>query len=179
MLEDQFTELIDPLVRGGGAALEEGEEFLEPPLVVLRYYRRRVALNWLPVVGKAHSVVAIVRQPIDIDGTSAGLSRFLTRLAMAANGRFPPWRGLVIGLTALVLTPEPIGPGDDAVLREVLDVKLGRMRVVPFGLIRVNLGQEAVALAINSSPDGLFTEPALVADRLCEQFRRFVPLIEG
>ena len=35
---------------------------------------------------------------------------------------------------------------------------------MPFGLIRINLGQEAVALAINSSPDGLFTEPALVAD---------------
>ena len=98
---------------------------------------------------------------------------------MAANGRFPPWHGLVIGLTALVLTPEPIGPGDDAMLREVLGVKLGRMRVVPFGLIRVNLGQEAIALAINSSPDGLFTEPTLVADALCEQFRRYVPLVEG
>ena len=37
-------------------------------------------------------------------------------------------------------------------LREVLAVKLGRMRVVPFGLIRINLGQEAMALAINSGP---------------------------
>ena len=70
-----------------------------------------------------------------------------------------PLEGLVIGLTALVLTPEPIGPADDAMLREVLGVKLGRMRVVPFGLIRVNLGQEAIALAVNSSPDDLFTEP--------------------
>ena len=51
MLEDQFTELIDPLVRGGGATLEDGEEFLEPPLVVLRYYL--FAINWLPVVGEA------------------------------------------------------------------------------------------------------------------------------
>ena len=42
---------------------------------------------------------------------------------MAANGRFPPWNGLVIGLTAIVLTPEPIAPGDDAMLRQVLDVK--------------------------------------------------------
>lgn len=64
-------------------------------------------------------------------------------------------------------------------MREVLDVKLGRMRVVPFGLIRINLGQEAVALAINSSSDGLFTEPTLVADTLCEHFRRYVPLMEG
>jgi hypothetical protein len=179
MLEDQFIELIDPLIRGGGSVLEDGEEFREPPLAVLRYYRRRVTLNWLPILGKAHSVVAIVRQPVDIDGSKASQSRFFTRLAMAANGRFPPWRGLVIGLTAVVLTPEPIGPGDDAMLREVLEIKLGRMRVVPFGIIRVNLGQEAIALAITSSPDGLFTEPTLVADALCEQFRRYVPLIEG
>ena len=97
---------------------------------------------------------------------------------MAVNGRFPPWRGLVVGLTALVLTPEPIGPGDDAMLRDVLGIKLRRMRVVPFGLIRANLGQEAIALAINSSPEGLFTEPALLADALCDKFRRYVPLIE-
>jgi hypothetical protein len=179
MLEDQFIELIDPLLRAGGTALEDGEEFREPPLAVLRYYRRRVVLSWLPIVGKAHSVVAVVRQPVDIDGSKASQSRFLTRLAMAANGRFPPRKGLVIGLTALVLTPEPIGPGDDAMLREVLGAKLGRMRVVPFGLIRINLGQEAMALAVNSSPDGLFTEPTLVADALCEHFRRYVPLIEA
>ena len=43
MLEDQFIELIDPLVRGGGAVLEDGEEFREPPLAVLRYYRRTVS----------------------------------------------------------------------------------------------------------------------------------------
>jgi hypothetical protein len=52
------------------------------------------------------------------------------------------------------------------------------MRVVPFGLIRINLGQEAIALAINSSPDELFPEPGRLADALCEQFRRYVPLID-
>jgi hypothetical protein len=98
---------------------------------------------------------------------------------MATNGRFPPWRGLAIGLTALVLTPEPIEPADDATLRDVLATKLGRMRVVPFGLIRLNLGQEAISLAVNSSPDELFSEPTLLADALCEQFRRYVPLMEG
>jgi hypothetical protein len=179
MLEDQFIELIDPLVRAGGSVLEVGEEFREPPLSVLRYYRRRVSLNWVPILGEAHSVVAIVRQPIDIDSSKSAQSRLLTRLAMAVNGRFPPWRGLVIGLTALVLTPEPIAPADDAMLRDVLGVKLGRMRVVPFGLIRVNLGQEAIALAVNSGPDELFTEPTLLADPLCEKFRRYVPLMEG
>jgi hypothetical protein len=179
MLEDQFIELIDPLLRSAGSVFEAGEEFREPPLSVLRYYRRRVSLNWVPVFGEAHSIVAVVRQPVDIDRSQAAQIRFLTRLAMAANGRFPPWRGLVIGLTALVLTPEPIEPADDAMLRDVLGVKLGRMRVVPFGLIRVNLGQEAIALAVNSSPDELFTEPTLLGDALCEQFRRFVPLMEG
>jgi hypothetical protein len=179
MLEDQFIDLIDPLIRAGGSVLEIGEEFREPPLDVLRYYRRIVPLSWVPIFGKAHSVVAVVRQPVDIDGSKAAQERFLTRLAMAVNGRFPPWRGLVIGLTAVVLTPEPIGPGDDAMLRDVLVVKLRRMRVVPFGLFRVNLGHEAIAMAINSGPDGLFTEPALLADAFCDHFRRYVPLIEG
>ena len=133
---------------------------------------RRVSLNWVPILGEAHSVVAVVRQPVDIDNSKAAQIRLLTRLAMAVNGRFPPWRGLVIGLTSLVLTPEPIEPADDAMLREVLGVKLGRMRVVPFGLIRVNLGQEAIALAVNSSPDELFTEPTLLADPLCEKFQQ-------
>jgi hypothetical protein len=179
MLEDQFIELIDPLLRSVGSVLEAGEEFRDPPLSVLRYYRRHVSLNWVPIFGEAHCVLAVVRQPVDIDRSKAAQTRFLTRLAMAANGRFPPWRGLVIGLTALVLTPEPIEPADDAMLREVLGAKLGRMRVVPFGLIRVNLGQEVIALAVNASPDELFTEPTLLADALCEQFRRFVPLMEG
>ena len=49
---------------------------------------------------------------------------------------------------------------------------------MPFGLMRVNLGQEAVALALNTSPDALFTESVRLADALCDRFRRFVPLIE-
>ena len=120
MLMTSSTKLIDPVIRAGGLVLEIGEEFREPPLDVLRYYHRSVSMNWVPIVGKAHSVVAIVQQPVDIDGSKAGQERVLTRLAMAVNGRFPPWRGLVIGLTAVVLTPEPIGPGDDAILRRCL-----------------------------------------------------------
>jgi len=178
MVLDQFTELIDPVIRAGGSSLKIGEEFRQPPLDVLRYYRRPASMNWIPIVGKAHGVVAIVQQPVDIDGSKEGQERVLKRLAMAVNGRFPPWQGLVIGLTAVILTPEPIGPDDDAILREVLEVKLMRMRVVPFGLFRVNLGQEAIAMAIHSSPDGLFSEPVLLADALCERFRRYVPLID-
>jgi hypothetical protein len=178
MIEDEFIKLIDPILKAGNSVLEEGEEFREPPLDVLRYYRRAVRLNWMPGIGTAQSVVTLVRQPVDIDGSRAGYERFLIRVASAANGRFPPWRGLTIGMTVVVLTPEPIGPGDDPMLRQVLDVKLRRMRVVPFGLIRINLGQEAMSLAINSSPDDLFTEPVRLGDALTEHFRRFVPLIE-
>jgi hypothetical protein len=178
MTEEQLIGLIDPVLRELGALVEEGEEFRVPPLDVVRYYDRAVRLNFMPLVGRARSIVALVRQPIDVDGTRAGYERLLMRLGMAVNGRFPPWRGLVIGLTAIAMTPEPIQPADDAMLRDVVSVKLRRMRVMPFGLIRINLGQEAVALAINSSPDDLFAEPLRLADVLTEHFRRYVPAIE-
>jgi hypothetical protein len=41
------------------------------------------------------------------------------------------------------------------------------------------MGQEALAFAINDSPDHLFSEPQQLADRLCDHLRRFVPLIEA
>ena len=60
----------------------------------------------------------------------------------------------------------------------MLNLKLRRMRVVPLGLYRINLGQEAMALAMQSDPTGAFTEGGILAELLCERFRRFVPLIE-
>jgi hypothetical protein len=178
MVEDRLIELIEPALRELGSVREAGESFAEPPLDVLGYYPRRVRLGRVPILGRALGVVMVARQPVDIEGTEGGYQRLLTRMAMAANGRFPPWQGLVLGLSAVVLTPEPIATGDDAMLRQVLDVKLRRMRVVPFGLIRVNVGQEALAMAINSSPDGLFPEPGRLADVLCEHLRRYVPLVD-
>jgi hypothetical protein len=178
MVEDRFIELIEPVLRELGSVSEAGESFREPPLDVLGYYPRRVRLSRVPILGRALGVVMVARQPVDVDGSQGGYHRLLTRMAMAANGRFSPRQGLVIGLTALVLTPEPIAPGDGDMLRKVLDKKVRRMRVVPFGLFRVNLGQEALAMAINSSPDGLFPEPGRLADVLCEHLRRFVPLLE-
>ena len=178
MVEDKFFELIEPILREMGSVREDGESFREPSLDVLGYYPRRVKLGWIPILGRALGVVMVARQPVDVEGTRAGYLRLLTRMAMAANGRFSPRHGLVVGLTAIVLTPEPIATGDDAMLREVLDGKLRRMRVVPFGLFRVNLGQEAMAMAINESPDGLFPEPGRIADSLCEHLRRYVPFIE-
>ncbi len=178
MIEDQLTELIDASLREVGASFQGGEEFRDPPLDVLRYYRRSVRMGRTPLLGRAQSVVVLARQPVDIEGTRASYERFLTRLAMAVNGRFPPWRGLTIGLYSLVLTPEPIAPGDDDMLRTVLDLKLRRMRVVPLGVYRINLGQEAMALAMQTDPTGAFTEGGILAELLCERFRRFVPLLE-
>lgn len=172
-----MIELIEPPLRELGSVREAGESFLQPALDVIAYYPRRVRLSWVPFVGRALGLVAVLRQPADIEGTAGGYQRLLTRLAMAANGRFPPWQGVVIGLTAVVLTPEPIAPGDDAVLRQALETKLRKMRVVPFGLVRVNLGQEALALALSASPDDLFPEPVRLGEVLCEHLKRYVAAV--
>lgn len=180
MTEAELFERIDPVLRPLGLAMEEGEEFRAPPLDVLRYYHRQVRLHWVPVLGRASSVVAVVRQPVDVD-LSGGYGRFLGRLALAVNGRYPPWRrgrGLAIGLTAVALTPEPIGPDDDATLQKVLGERTRpRTRAVPLGVIRLNLGQEAMSFALASGPAGLFPEPEALADALTPHFRRFVSLL--
>jgi hypothetical protein len=90
--------------------------------------------------------------------------------------------GLVIGLTVLVLTPEPIGPDDDATLGQILgglSARRTRTRAVPLGLLRVNLGQEALAFALVPGPAGLFAEPEALADALSLHLRRFVQLIDA
>ena len=181
MIEDDFFALIDPVLREAGSVPEPGEEYRAPPLDVLRYYRRPVQWHWLPIVGRGLGIVAVVRQPVDVGASTDEQRKFLTRLAMAVNSRFPPWdarRGaLVIGLTTVVLTPEPIGPDDDARLGALLG-RLPRQRAVPLGLIRLNLGQEALSFALATDPDRLFPEPLLLADTLTPHFRRFVPLME-
>ena len=183
MLEDEFLDLIDPILEPLGLLEEEGEEFREPPLDVLRYYRRPVRLHWLPVIGRAQAVVAVVRQPVDVGltGSPKDYGAFFARLAMAVNGRFPPgsrsgWGS--IGLTIVALTPEPIAAEDDALLKAALEAPT-RSRVVPLGVVRVNLGQEAMAFQLAGSPDGLFPEPVALADALTLRFRRFVPLFDG
>ncbi len=198
MIEDRLFENIDPILRAAGAVVEAGEEYQTPPLEVLRYYYRPVRIHWVPLLGRASSVVAVVRQPVDIGFRPDDYRTFLTRVARAVNGRFPPWTwrwprpwlrgrdvsaagGLVIGLTVLVLTPEPIGPEDDATLGQILgglSALRTRTRVVPLGLLRVNLGQEALAFTLAPGPAGLFSEPEALADALSLHFRRFVPLME-
>jgi hypothetical protein len=175
VIEDTLLDLIDPSLRTSGATAEAGEEWSVPALEVIRYYRRSVRWNRVPVLGRAQSVVAVVRQPLELAFSTAGYTELLIRVSRAASSRFPPWKGAVIGLTAVILTSEGIAPGDDEVLGSVLNAPLRRFRVVPFGLLRVNLGQEAVAFALRASPEGLFSESHRLADLLSEHLRRFVP----
>jgi hypothetical protein len=183
LLEEQLFEIVDPILVSQKLREEPGEEFREPPLDILRYYRRPVRLHWLPMLGRAQSVVAVVRQPVDVGvaGSPGDYRAFLARLAMAVNGRFPPGRRLgwgSIGLTVVVLTPEPIAAEDDARLEAALKAP-SRSRVVTLGLIRLNLGQEAMSFQLAGGPDDLFPEPIALADELTARFRRFVPLFDG
>jgi hypothetical protein len=183
LLEDEFFDLIDAVLKPLGLLEEDGEEFREPPLDVLRYYRKAVRLHWLPMIGRAQAVVAVARQPVDVglSGSPKDYRAFLGRLSMAVNGRFPPGRKLgwgSIGLTVVALTPEPIAAEDDALMKAALEAP-ARSRVVPLGLVRVNLGQEAMAFQLSGGSDGLFPEPVALADSLTLRFRRFVPLFDG
>jgi hypothetical protein len=180
MLEDQLWELIDATLSPLGFQVEPGEEFTSPPLDVLRYYARSVRLHWFPGLGRARGVVAVARQPVDVGSQAGDSSRFLERVTMAVNGRFAP--GLAsglgpVGLTIVALTPEPIAPEDDTRLAETLKQRT-RSRVIPLGILRLNLGQEAMALGLSGGPDGLFPEPIALADAFTTRFRRFVPLLE-
>jgi hypothetical protein len=181
VLIEEVLDSCDLLLARLGAQAEEGEAFHNAPLDVLRYYRRLVLLSWLPILGEGLSVVAIVRQPIDVGLASGGYSTLLKRVAMAVNGRFPPWprgRGASVGLTTVVVTPEPIGPEDDGLLGRALSER-ARSRIVPLALFRLNLGQEAMAMALAGTPEGLFPEPQQLTEVFTQRFRRFVPLIDS
>ena len=161
---------LDPI--GGKPA--EGDESSRPPLEVLAYRSRSVRLGRIPFFGRGLSVVALARQPRDL-AAGSGDAELLKRIAMAANERYPPIRGLSIGLTAVVITPEPIGPDDDQALAQAL-TDAPRSRVVPLAIFRVNPGQEALALALAAPPEGLYPEPIAIADALTPKLQRFVPL---
>ncbi len=185
MTEEAFFEIIGPPLTALGSVPEDGEEFRSPPLDVLAYYRRAVRLHWVPWFGQGLSVVAVVRQPVDVGLSEADYTKFLTRVAMAVNGRFPPIgkgrhpKGLALGLTLVVLTPEPIKPGDDDVLGKVVTGRpIPRQRAVPLGVLRVNLGQEALSFTLANGPEGVFSEPMAVVDCLTPHLRRYVPMLE-
>ncbi len=180
MIEDDLFALLDSVLKPLGAIAEDGDESRSPPLEILRYYVRPIRLSPIPILGRGLGVVAVARQPIDVAMTQGGYRSLVERLSLAVNSRFPPirqGRGLSLGLTSVIATPEPIGPGDDAILEKVLG-PVPRSRAVPMGLIRVNLGQEAVSFALKRGPQGSFPEGEAMADALSSRLRRFLPLME-
>lgn len=180
MIEDDLFELLDSVLTPLGATGEDGDESSDPPLDILRYYVRPIRLSSFPILGKGLSVVAVCRQPIDLGIASDGYRSLITRLSRVVNTRFPPirkGRGILLGMTAVVTTPEPIGPEDDAMLARALS-PVSRSRSVPLGILRVNLGQEAVSFSLKRGPIGAFPEPEALADAISVRLRRFVPFLE-
>ena len=174
MLLENFLEQLDPVLKELGHQVDAGEEFRDPPLDIERYYHRPRRLHWLPVVGRGLGVVAVVRQPLDVGFSALGYSTLLERLGLAVNGRFSPRLGLSVGLSVIVITPEPIQPTDEDLLGK-LSRTIPRTRVTLVGLFRLNLGQEAMASLLTKSP---FAEPAALHDFLASRFRQFVPIFQ-
>jgi hypothetical protein len=180
MLDSRLFEILDAALGPFGAHTEAGIASLEPPLVIVRFYHRSVRLHWLPLLGRALSVVAIVREPAKLAYTALGFRELLRQVARATGARFPLWGrqgGSSIGLTTVTLATQPIGPEDDSVLQQALKLP-ARTRAVPLGLVRVNLDQDAMAFALASGPAGLFPEPVALADALTQHCRRYVQPIE-
>ncbi len=182
MTEADLIAAVDAILAPLGARPADGEEFRDPPLDVLRYFVRPTRLHWLPLIGRALGVVAVVREPADLRLETSGYTQLAARVARAANDRFPPWPrgiGLTLGLTFVVITHQPIAPQDDDRLAKALRPSGHRRRVVPLGWLRVNLDQDGLALALLGGPGDAFPEPVALADGLALRLRRYVPLFEA
>lgn len=83
----------------------------------------------------------------------------------------------MIGLTTVIITTDLISPQDEQFLPLALPSP-ARSRIVPMGLFRVNLKQEAFAFAIGPSPQDLFPEAITLADGLSRVLGRFLPPLE-
>ncbi|GAC1313943.1 MAG: hypothetical protein NVSMB14_14770 [Isosphaeraceae bacterium] len=178
--EESLSELVKEAVEPLGSTEEEGEEFRDPILQVLSYHARPVRLHGFPWFGRGASVVAIAREPEDLDYHAKGLSNLIKRVAGAANARFAPWRsGPTVGLSIISIARAPILPGEETLLAQVLAKKLPRSRVVPLGLFRVELEREAFSFSLVRGPAGLFTEPDVLADALNAKLKRYVSNIDG
>ena len=178
MLEDDLFEITSSVLLPLGCQVEAGDEMREPPLEVLRYYTRPVRFSWIPILGKGISLVVVARQPIDI--AIADYPQMMDRISRVINTRFPPAQsgnGLSLGFTTIVTTPEPIRPEDDAILDRAL-MPVFKTRAIPLGLLRVNLGQEAVAFALRRGPVSMFPEPDALADAFSLRLKRFAALLE-
>lgn len=181
MKVEEFLKALDDVLAREQMAVQPGEEFTSPPLDVLRYYARPVRLSRWPIVGRGMSVAAVVQQPNDTPQLG-GQAILMQRIAAAVHGRFPPWprgHGLSLALSAIVCTTEPIRPDDDdgQRLRALGPAGSTRSRVVPLALFRVNLGQEAMTMAMAGGPGDLFPELDPLTEYLTGRFQRFLPLL--
>ena len=170
---DELHDLIDRTLEPWTFQTETGEDYKTPPLDVRRYSFRRVRVSWIPWLGRGGAVVALIRQPSDLKSEPRDHHRLLERVARVVTTRFPPSMGSVLGLVVIVLTAEPIAPDEEERLKEV-NFNLPRSRVVPLGLIRLNLVQEAMASAHRDGPAGLFPESGALAEALSRRFGRFL-----
>ncbi len=180
MIDDELLAVLEATLSPLGFLTEDGEEFRDPPLDVLRYYRRPVQLHWLPLLGQSQAVVAVVRQPVDLAGTEAGCRQLLDRLAPRGQHPLPP----ELGPRLRQHRPDHRRPDPRADQRRRRRHARRRpegdlrSRVVPLALVRLNLGQEAMSFQLAGGPDGLFPEPVALVDALTGKFRRFVPTLE-
>lgn len=177
MTIEELLDLTEESLKSLKVRAEEGEVYRSPDLAVLLYLVRRVKLSRVPLLGRALSVVAVVKQPPDVGSGAEGYRALLARVARAAGSRFPPLQGFSIGLSTIILTDDAITTEDDRDLQAALE-HLPRFRSVLMGAFRVNLEQQALSLAIMRGPDGLFSEPETLAEALTPHFRRYVPLME-
>lgn len=178
MLESDFLENWQAWLQENQWQHDPGEEFQEPPLDILGYGVKRIRLSRLPLFGHGLAVIAISRHPVDLNSDPNGLKQWVDRLARAVNGQFPPWKirrpGAVL-LIAVQLTPEPIRGEDEERLKPVLGHWTGT-RVVPAALVRLNLGQNAMASILADGLPRDLPEIGGLIDAWADQFQRFVPL---
>ena len=174
MTEDDFLGLLDRTLRPLGDLPEIGEEYSNPPLDVLRYYRRPLKLAPIPILGRGCVVVAIVREPAGEYYGVQTLRSLAARTALAVNGRFPPLRwgnGLSIALLTVFIAGSALRPSDEADLAAILP-RRDRTRTVPAGCFRIDLDKEAFAFALAETPG--VVEPKTLAEALARNLRQFV-----
>lgn len=178
MIENDFLEQWQQWLKDHQWFMEDGEEFSQPPLEVLAFGVKPIRLSRLPLFGRGYAVVALTRHPIDLKSDEIGLKSWVERLSKAINGRILPWKtwrpGAVL-MIAVQLTPEPIKGEEEERFKKVLGHWTGT-RVVPAGIVRVNLGQMAMSSLMADGLTRDLPELAKLIDTWSNQFQRFVPM---
>jgi hypothetical protein len=178
MPEDDFLSDLSAWAKANLWQPLEGETFSQPPLEVLTYAAKPIRLSRLPLFGRGLAVLAVTRHPVDLKSDTQGLKSWAQRLAKAVNGQYPPWKKLRPGavlLIAVQLTPEPIRGEDEEKYKPVLGLWTGT-RVVPAGILRINLGQQAMASVLAEGLPRDLPEVGNLVDNWGMKFSRFLPM---